>query len=193
MNTLSVKNEQVNTGSSKRTFVMMLVVFTLPIILAKLALQFKWLNYGVTNKGQLIEQNITLEQLGIKTQDAKNHWLLIVNLPQDCATHCQQIMQTVYNTYVALGKDKPRSKPLALIPASYTGEQENKLNQQGWLYSQTTVSANNQLSTDNVYIADPLGNIVLSHTIPMQSEGFALFGKQILADMKKLLKYSKVG
>ena len=193
MNTISVKNEQVNTGSSKRTFLMMLAVFALPIILAKLALQFQWLNYGVTNKGQLIEKTITLEQLGINTKGAKNHWLLVINLPQDCSTNCQQIMQTIFNTYVALGKDKPRSKPLALIPTSYSAEQQAKLSQQGWLQSQTTVNANNQLGTDNIYIADPLGNIVLSHAIPKQSEGFALFGKEILADMKKLLKYSKVG
>lgn len=193
MDTLSVKNEQVNTGSSKRTFLMMLAVFALPIVLAKLALQFQWLNYGVTNKGQLIEQAITLEQLGINAMEAKSHWLLIVNVPQDCQLDCQQMIQTVYNTYVALGKDKPRSKALALIANNYTAKQHAKLSEQGWLYSKTTTQANKHLNTTKVYIADPLGNIVLSHTIPQQREEFALFGKQILADMKKLLKYSKVG
>jgi len=35
--------------------------------------------------------------------------------------------------------------------------------------------------------------VFLSHRIPDNSEQLPQFGKQILADMKKLLKYSKVG
>ena len=44
-----------------------------------------------------------------------------------------------------------------------------------------------------VLLIDPLGNVILEHSLPASTEDQAMFGKNILADMKKLLKYSKIG
>ena len=44
-----------------------------------------------------------------------------------------------------------------------------------------------------IVIVDPLGNLVLTHDIPADSDQLPAFGKMIVADMKKLLKYSRIG
>jgi hypothetical protein len=52
---------------------------------------------------------------------------------------------------------------------------------------------NRLLITPQILIADPLGNIILSHQLPVNTQQQGVLGKAIIADMKKLLKYSKVG
>ena len=53
--------------------------------------------------------------------------------------------------------------------------------------------AKQYIAKPQIFIVDPLGNVFLTHQLPENTEQLPQFGKQILADMKKLLKYSKVG
>ena len=41
---------------SRRTLLIVLAAFILPVVLAKLAHTLHWFDYGVTNKGNLIEK-----------------------------------------------------------------------------------------------------------------------------------------
>ena len=50
---------------SRKTFIMVIMAFGLPILLAKLALELDWLDRGVTNKGQLLTSELTLNDFGI--------------------------------------------------------------------------------------------------------------------------------
>ena len=56
-----------------------------------------------------------------------------------------------------------------------------------------SAQAKQHINIPQIFIVDPLGNIFLSHQIPVNADQLPQFGKQILADMKKVLKYSKVG
>ena len=49
------------------------------------------------------------------------------------------------------------------------------------------------ITQSQVLIVDPLGNVILSHLPPKNVEQLPQFGKAILADFKKLLKYSRIG
>ena len=51
----------------------------------------------------------------------------------------------------------------------------------------------NRIGHAQILVADPQGNVFLSHEIPEKDSELSAFGKQILADMKKLLKYSRIG
>lgn len=190
----SVQSEvPVVQQKNRRSLLLVIAVFALPIILAKLALNGSWLSTGVTNNGTLLTNELTLEQLGIDKTKFGEQWLIIYNLPSNCDSDCQKTLETVHNTYVALGKDMPRVTPVALYQNELSTEQLQRVAKSQWQLMAITNQAKEHISTPQVLIVDPLGNVFLSHHIPGSREQLSQFGKQILADMKKLLKYSKVG
>ena len=188
--------KDVNSSQQKKSRRMLLIViaaFVLPIVLAKLALEQNWFNYGVTNNGTLIDNELTLSQLGLDSPEFEKSWLILYSLPSQCADHCEKALESVHNTYVALGREMPRVIPVALIQSPFTEQQQKRVGESKWQVMTMPSLAKNILENSQVYIVDPLGNVVLSHKIPSDVESLSSFGKQILADMKKLLKYSRVG
>lgn len=67
----------VQKHKSRRNLLLVIAVFVLPIVLAKLALTQNWLEYGVTNKGTLVENELTLQELGIVDDELNNMWLCL--------------------------------------------------------------------------------------------------------------------
>jgi hypothetical protein len=193
MSSIALSEKKHDPKKSRRSLFLMLAAFALPIILAKFALEQQWLDTGVTNKGTLLANELTLEQLGLKTSDFKQHWLIMYSLPKDCSTHCQKTLEAVHNTYVALGKDMPRVSPVALYQNELSHEQYQKISKSKWQLFVMSEQAKQYIDKSQIFIVDPLGNVFLSHQLPENTEQLPQLGKQILADMKKLLKYSKVG
>ena len=178
---------------NRRILLLVVAVFVLPILLAKFALNGDWLATGVTNKGTLLTNELTLDKLGIDNDAFSEQWLIIYSLPNSCDSDCQKTLEAVHNTYVALGKEMPRVTPVALYQNELSTEQLQRISKSKWQLMPTPAQAKEQIKTPQVLIVDPLGNVVLSHQIPDSSGQLPQYGKQILADMKKLLKYSKVG
>jgi len=189
------KSVQPNNSQYKnrRSLLLVVAIFVLPIVLAKFALNGDWLAKGVTNKGTLLTEELTLAQLGIDNAVFNEQWLILYTLPKTCAIDCQKILEIVHNTYVALGKEMPRVSPVALYQDAFSAEQLQHISQSKWQLLAMPSQAKQYINTPQVLIVDPLGNIFLSHKIPENEEQLPQFGKQILADMKKVLKYSKVG
>ena len=178
---------------NRRSLLLVIAAFALPILLAKFALDGEWLATGVTNKGTLLSNELTLEKLGIDKSEFNQQWLILYNLPKSCDVSCQKTLETVHNTYVALGKEMPRVTPVALYHSELSSEQLQQISKSQWQLLPMSTKAKQHIDTPQVLIVDPLGNVFLSHKIPNNVEQLPQFGKQILADMKKLLKYSKVG
>jgi hypothetical protein len=178
---------------NRRSLLLLLSVFILPILLAKLALENQWLDLGVTNQGKLLEQPLTLNELGIDQSQFSKQWLIIYRLPNVCPELCLHSIEAVHNSYVALGKDMPRVTPVLLKKNIFSAQQSEQLTKSQWEILALTSQMNNLLLEPQVLIADPLGNIILRHQLPEKVGLQPAFGKAIIADMKKLLKYSKVG
>ena len=178
---------------SRRSLLLLVTVFILPILLAKLALDNQWLSLGVTNQGKLLTQPLTLKELGIDEPELTKQWLIIYRLPSTCPDLCLHSIETVHNSYVVLGKDMPRVSAVLLKENIFSAQQSKQLAKSQWKILALTPQMNNLLQEPQVLIADPLGNIILKHQLPEKMEQQAAFGKAIVADMKKLLKYSKVG
>lgn len=193
MSTIELPENNSNPNKSRRSLFLVLAAFALPIILAKFALEQQWLDMGVTNKGTLLTNELTLEQLGLKTTDFEQHWLIMYSLPEQCAISCQKTLEAVHNTYVALGKEMPRVFPVALYQNELSSEQRQKISKSKWQLVAMPEQAKQKIVKPQIFIVDPLGNIFLSHQLPENTDHLPQLGKQILADMKKLLKYSKVG
>lgn len=193
MSTVELTGSNSHLKKSRSSLLLVLAAFVLPIILAKFALEQQWLNTGVTNKGTLLTTELTLEKLGLKPTDFEQRWLIMYGLPELCTVKCQKTLEAVHNTYVALGKEMLRVFPVALYQDELPMEQFQQISKSKWQLLAMPVQAKQYIAKPEVFIVDPLGNIFLSHQLPENVEQLPEFGKQILADMKKLLKYSKVG
>jgi len=180
-------------NKNRRSLLLLLTVFILPILLAKLALENQWLDLGVTNQGKLLERPLTLDELGIDSSEFTKQWLIIYRLPNVCPELCLHSIEAVHNSYVALGKDMPRVSAVLIKKNIFSAEQNKQLSKSQWQVLTLTPQMNNLLQEPQVLIADPLGNIILRHQLPGSVEQQPAFGKAIITDMKKLLKYSKVG
>jgi hypothetical protein len=190
-------------NKNKQSLILLFVVFALPIILAKFALDQNWLNTGVTNQGVLLTEQLTVKDLEIDQTKFSEQWLIIYLLPEHCLKNCQKTLETVHNSYVVLGKDMPRITPLLLKNHQLSPEENKRILASQWQVTQISEQAKAKLSDSQILIADPLGNIILSYDSMVtsqqleqnnpQSNQQTLLGKAIIADMKKLLKYSKVG
>lgn len=193
MSTIEVSNSDNHLKKSRGSLLLVLAAFILPIILAKFALEHQWLNTGVTNKGALLTNELTLEKLGLDNADFDQHWLILYGLPKSCAATCQKTLEAVHNTYIALGKEMPRVFPVALYQNELPAKERENILKSKWQLRVMPEQAKQYIAKPQVFIVDPLGNVFLSHQLPENTKQLPQFGKQILADMKKLLKYSKVG
>jgi hypothetical protein len=180
-------------NKSRRTLLITLGVFILPVVLAKLALEQQWFNYGVTNFGQLSEHEFALTDLGIEQESFNEQWLLLYRLPKTCDKLCQNTLLSVNNTYTLLGKELPRVTPVALLEHSLSNIQESNFRHHKWQQLELPKQAAKHISANQLLIVDPLGNVVMSYQAPLEEQGLVQFGKAILSDMKKLLKYSRIG
>ena len=187
------KEAPVAQQKNRRSFLLIITAFALPIILAKFALDGQWLATGVTNKGTLLTHELSLEQLGIDKTEFNQQWLILYSLPAQSNNDCEKTMEVVHNTYVALGKEMPRITPVAIYQSQFSAEQTQQLAKSQWQLIAMPISSKQLIEQSQVYIVDPLGNVFLRHQVPENNAQLPQFGKQILADMKKLLKYSKVG
>lgn len=176
---------------SRRSMILLVGIFVIPVVLAKLALSFQWFDYGVTNKGQLVADELTLEKLGLAESLPNKNWHILYTNIEPCEQQCEQVIQSILNTYTALGREMPRVTPVLIAPPLLSDDIKAQHKAMQWLTLSSKIK--NQIHTSQVLIADPLGNIVLSHPLPKTNEALPFFGKEILADMKKLLKYSRIG
>jgi hypothetical protein len=204
-NTLSQKELELplKPNRNKQSLLLLVVVFALPIILAKCALEQNWLDSGVTNQGMLLEEPLTLSDLKIDQTQFSKQWLIIYRLPENCLKNCQQTLETVHNSYVALGKHMPRITPLLLKQKELLPEENKRLLTSQWEINLISEQAKAKLSSAKILISDPLGNIILSYDSITVDKQFdqdnpkltqqVLLSRAIIADLKKLLKYSKVG
>ena len=181
------------TRKSRRSFILVIAAFVVPVIVAKLALDNHWFNYGVTNQGELVENQLTLTDLGLEQNDFDGKWLMLYNIPAHCESSCQESLKSIDSTYVLLGKYMTRVTPVALTSNTLTQDQLAQIRQSKWQIIPIPEKAKSQLLGAQVLIVDPLQNIVISHKLPKDKVLINQFSKAILADMKKLLKYSRIG
>lgn len=179
--------------SGKKVLLVMLLIFALPVIAAKLILSMNWYQSGVTNHGVLIDSQLHYQDLQLKNP-AIHTWQMAYLLPQDCGEICQQQLHLLKQSHIALGKDQPRVMPVVIAANE---EDLTALQDSGFvllaapdLWAQARMQ---NFATQDFVLIDPLGQWVMRYpTVVNQGE---LSGelKGLLADLRKLLKLSRVG
>ena len=103
----------MNKTNNKRLIITLALVFILPVVLAKLALDNNWFNKAATNKGELLSP--TLDMTAIQDETAEPKWQLLYVLPSQCSVECENALYSVEQVWTALGKEHDRVRALSLI------------------------------------------------------------------------------
>jgi len=182
--------------NSKRTMLILATAFIVPVLLAKLALEYKWFNNSATNKGELISPALDMRPLDASTAEKK--WQLIYLLPADCEASCENALYSLAQVWTALGRERDRVEPLVIVTELSDQQQLDTLSEQSTIRVFTSeLRLVNQVfqdtQTDGIFIGDTLSNVILRYAPQNETEQAVLHSRDILRDMKKLLKLSRIG
>lgn len=185
----------------------LVVVFVLPVILAKVALENDWFNKGATNQGELLTPPI---DFSANFAELPPLWRLVYVLPEQCDAKCANAIYALGQIHMALGKHMDRVEPLiittqnsqltALQSSEDTNLSDSKSSLDTFKRMQTlNVTKENvnemfkSVSSDGIFIVDTLNNGMLKHALYSDKEEAVQASRSILSDIKKLLKLSRIG
>lgn len=183
-NTASVKST-----ASKKTLLLMIAVFVVPVILAKLALENDWFTKAATNKGQLLTPTIDMSAV-FKNEAPK--WRLVYAMPSQCDAVCENALFSINQVWLALGKESDRAEALVLLKEDSDNTAVAALSDYP---NVSTLASSNSLSleTNSVYIVDTQNNAMLFYQIKNDRKEAVMESRDMLADIRKLLKLSRIG
>lgn len=137
--------------------------------------------WSTTNQGQLLAPGTNLEGTGLEDlQSRGTKWRIIIVPEEDgCSTECLEALPILRALHLRLGKDSTRVWRVLLGTQSLQEETDMRNVHLERLDIQPSLDA-------GVYIADPLGNLVLRYD-------WSQVGSPLLKDLEHLLDLSRIG
>ncbi|TYO73730.1 hypothetical protein DQ397_003392 [Pseudomonas sp. CK-NBRI-02] len=170
--------------------ILILLVVLGPMILATsmYKLQF-WVPEGRSYHGEMIGNGQSRADIGIDAQEAR--WQLLVSAPATCIEDCQRLVYLARQIQIGLGRDASRaSHGLAAaqpLPGEFQGTLEREYPQlQRYPLDTQRYGQKVDVPGPQLWIVDPHGNLVLRYDAKVN-------GKQVLDDLRHLLKLSNIG
>lgn len=181
--------------NNKNSLLVMIGIFILPVVLAYAALQFDWFNKASTNRGELLQPVIQAQDF-LNGSDA--NWHLMYVIPATCDIACENAIYSVTQIYQATGKESDRVSKLFVVTSESSKKAVAELKSQHGAYvlqkSQENVNQVFQnVGIDAIFITDTLHNVVMRYPVTPVQEDAIMDSRNILADLKKLLKLSRIG
>ncbi|MCO4836965.1 MAG: hypothetical protein KC426_02570 [Oceanospirillaceae bacterium] len=168
-------------------------VTAVPLMFAMLMYFNLWgVPEGRTNFGELLLPPNDIQQAQLVDQesmpwsqiDLDKRWLVVYLSPKDCDQSCKEANHLLRQIHTAVGKESHR------ITRILVNSQGNFNDQLQLDYPALVLLKSLSLETfekgEGIYIVDPLGNMMMYY-----STGFE--GKELLKDLKKLLRTSNIG
>ncbi|RDV24842.1 hypothetical protein DXV75_12245 [Alteromonas aestuariivivens] len=187
---------QANTNPKSRlTMLMVFGVFILPVALAKLALDYEWFERASTNKGELIQPQLDVSEV---LRDLPPKWRILYTLPEQCGPSCENALYSIHQVWLALGREADRAQPLVIVTPSSDVAALAKLTELGGVETVTVISGVvdrvfEPETVDGIYLVDTLNQAMLHYPVQPSPQDSLMASRDILADVRKLLKLSRIG
>lgn len=169
-------------------------VFVAPFVLAAIVYQMGWFTAGVTNKGEFMDKELTLDWI-LPNEGTETEWVIFYHIPASCDETCNNVLYSLNQGYQALGKLQGKASPVAVRTDSATITPAQLKEQYGYVkimeQQSEQLATLAQLSSDYVYLVDPFGKVILRYKTAAQKQDMIMITKDWMADLKRLLKYSR--
>lgn len=168
--------------------------FLAPVLVAAIVYKAGWFNAGVTNKGEFMDKEITLSWiLPEKAEDTQ--WVIFYHIPSECNERCENVLYSLNQGYQALGKLQGKAHPVSVRNNDSTISADRLQSEFGYIknreHQAEFSSTLNELSSEFIYLVDPFGRVVLKYPAKADRKEAILTTKDWMADLKRLLKYSR--
>ena len=204
---MTIENEQLR--STRRTLLIVLALFALPVAIATYLYTGAWRPAKTGNYGQLVQPPRELPDMpltstngtAMRFADLKGRWSLVYASPGKCEATCLKRLYYMRQIHTAFAKELDRiQEVLITLDASPDAGLAEKIKE----YPRVKIISGPQASlailadklrgtTDNnedltgrIYIVDPQGFVMMRYPAEPDPAG-------IRRDIEKLLKYSWVG
>jgi len=175
--------------SGAKPLIILLLVFLLPVVAAKIVLSMNLYHGGATNKGELLFETTSYSSLAMENPKPRE-WQVLYLLPGICDALCLDRLYILKQSHVALGREQNRVHTLVLLT-------ENSDISALTLHPFETVRASSamidMLDDQQMIIVDPLGSLVMRYPKVSGRAKQILQGKALVSDLRKMLKLSRVG
>ena len=152
----------------------------LPLLAAKLVLEFGWFNRGVSSQGEWQKSELFI----LEATTEKAHWRIGVMPAAECATQCLGALHTVQQLYVGLGRKQAQVQPV-LISAEAASSDYSAFKQL------PAITAVPKALHNKILLIDQQGLVLLSYPMPAAQADMADTAKAIRQDLLKLLNYDR--
>ncbi len=187
----------------RRIFLLIAALFLVPVIVV-FGLYYGgiWRPAGSSAKGELIHPARPLEISGLRHADGKPagadvfqaKWTLLYIGDGACDEACRTALTYGRQTRIAVGKDMDRVHRVFLTTGNCCDQQYLVTEQPGLVALDASSPEAQKLLAQfpgdqarSLYIVDPLGNLMMRH------DATQVINKDLLGDLKKLLKLSHIG
>lgn len=176
-------------GRGRLQLLLILAVVIGPMLLATAMYQWRfWVPDGRSYHGTLIGDGSQLADIGVVAAE-QERWQLLVTAPQGCDADCEQLLYLARQIHIGLGREASRGSH-ALATAQVPAELAVTLRREYPQLDRHELAVERypaaQPRTPQLWIVDPHGNLVLRY-------GPDANGKQVLTDLRLLLKLSNIG
>jgi len=178
----------------RRMFLLMFVLFFGPFLFAVLAKNFAWFSGNSTvNYGAFIDPAVQLDErsYAVVNKDAsiqfRDRWSLLFFIPNQCDESCLKGVREQEAVHLLLNRDIQRVQLLAVNEANIDlGVYTKSLGTQSQVKALINELEQANQELQGAYIIDPKGFMALKY--PVNADP-----KKMQKDLKRLLKYSRIG
>jgi hypothetical protein len=192
----TVTNHKSNNRTNNRVTMLMLVaVFVVPFLLAVLALKGDWFNGAATNRGELLTPPVEMPDL---LRGETPVWRIVYFLPDSCEQKCENALYSLNQIWEASGREKERVIPTVVATESSDSAALAEVQSKSQIrvltsQQQSLLDAFKAQDREGLFVADTLGNVILRYSINDDRQAAIMKSRDVLADLKKLLKLSRIG
>lgn len=203
---------EARTLKNRILLILLLASFVLPFAVGDLAYKYGWYQGGKTNRGELI--NPPLAFAGLSARDLKGNplpadaiktkWWLVYVLPTECEAACRNRFFQMRQIRRASGKHSDRISQLLVQTAPLSAETEALIAGEFPDFLRLQAKA---ATVDNVfaavaakasvaghlYVMDPMGWMMLFYPPEPDEKTSVIKAEDVLKDLLKLLKDSRIG
>ena len=184
----------------------------MPFVLGDLAYRFGWYKGGQTNHGELISPPVAVADLSLTDASQKKveagftqrTWWLVYVLPEVCDQACKNRLYQMRQVDAALGKEAGRVQQLIVQTAPLSAETEQLIAREFAQFTRVHGQVDRidqalkrvdatAVKSGSLYIMDPMGWIMMRYQAENDEAKSVVEAEDILNDMKKLLKSSRIG
>lgn len=202
-------------GLARRNRLILLILaasFIVPFLVGDLAYRFGWYKGGQVNKGLLIDPPASLDALQardaagnpVTAAFASKSWWLVYVVPAECELACRNRLFQMRQVRKALGKEAERLRQVLvftappdaalqeLLAAEFSGFE--RLTAEPAVVDTALARATSAASRDGrLYVMDPMGWLMLAYLPEADEKASVVQAEDVLHDLRKLLKASRIG